>query len=199
MSTFDLEEREAVAEFGRAWWLFLVTGILWFLVSIIILRFDYTSVSAISILFGVVAIFAGVNEFIMLAASGGWWKVLHGLLGVIFIVVGIIAFVHPGDTFAALAAVMAFFLIFKGFFDIIVSIATRDEISIWWVQLIAGIVEVLIGFWAAGYWGRSAILLVIWVGVIALMRGITEIIFAFKLRSAGKSAGGGGPGTLAVA
>jgi uncharacterized membrane protein HdeD (DUF308 family) len=145
-----------------------------------------------------VAIFAGVNEFFMLAASHRWWKVLHGLLGVIFVVVGIIAFVHPGDTFAALAAVVSFFLIFKGFFDIIVAIATRDEISIWWVQLIVGIVEVLIGFWAAGYWGRSAALLVIWVGVIALTRGITEIVFAFKLRSAGKSIGGG-PGTLAPA
>ena len=199
MTTFDLEEREAIADFGRAWWVFLVTGILWFLVSIIILRFDYTSVGAISILFGIVAIFAGVNEFIMLAASGGWWKVLHGLLGVLFIGVGIVAFIHPGDTFAALAAVMSFFLIFKGFFDVVVSIATRNEISIWWVQLIAGIVEILIGFWAAGYWGRSAILLVIWVGVIALMRGITEVIFAFKLRSAGKAAGRGGPGTLAVA
>ena len=114
MTTFDLEEREAIAEFGRAWWVFLLTGILWFLVAIIILRFDYTSVSAISILFGIVAIFAGINEFMMLAASGGWWKVLHGLLGVLFIVVGIIAFVHPGDTFAALAAVFSFFLIFKG-------------------------------------------------------------------------------------
>ncbi|MCZ7588937.1 MAG: DUF308 domain-containing protein [Gaiella sp.] len=187
MSTFDLEEREAVAELGRAWWLFLVTGILWLLVSIIILRFDYTSVSAISILFGIVAIFAGVNEFFMLAASARWWKLLHGLLGVLFIGVGIVAFIHPGNTFAALAAVMSFFLIFKGFFDIIVSIATKDEIPVWWVQLVAGIVEVLIGFWAAGYWGRSAILLVIWVGVIALIRGITEIVFAFKLRSARKA------------
>jgi ZIP family zinc transporter len=67
MTTFDLEEREAVAEFGRAWWIFLVTGILWFLVSIIILRFDYTSVSAISILFGIVAIFAGGAILTMLA------------------------------------------------------------------------------------------------------------------------------------
>ena len=188
MTTFDLEEREAIADFGRAWWLFLVTGILWLLVAIIILRFDYTTVAAISILFGIVAIFAGVNEFIMLAASSRWWKVLHGLLGVIFVGVGIIAFIHPGDTFAALAAVMSFFLIFKGFFDIVVSIATKDEFHAWWLQLVAGIIEVLIGFWAAGYWGRKAILLVIWVGVIALMRGITEIIFAFKLRSAGKAA-----------
>ena len=196
MSTFDLEEREVIESAARAWWVFLLTGLLWLLFAIIVLRFDYTTVTAVSILFGVVAIAAGINEFFMLAASHRWWKVL---LGVIFVVVGIIAFVHPGDTFAALAAVISFFLIFKGFFDIVVSIATRDEIHIWWVQLIAGIAEVLIGFWAAGYWGRSAILLVIWVGVIALMRGITEIIFAFKLRSAGKAAGGGGPGTLAVA
>ena len=198
MSTFDLEEREALESAARAWWLFLLTGLLWLLFAIIVLRFDYTTVTAVSILFGVVAIAAGINEFFILAASHRWWKVLHGLLGVIFVVVGIIAFVHPGDTFAALAAVVSFFLIFKGFFDIIVAIATRDEISIWWVQLIVGIVEVLIGFWAAGYWGRSAALLVIWVGVIALTRGITEIVFAFKLRSAGKSIGGG-PGTLAPA
>jgi uncharacterized membrane protein HdeD (DUF308 family) len=127
----------------------------------------------------------------MVAASRGWWRVLHIVLALIFVVVGIVAFIHPGDTFSALAAVMAFFLIFKGFFDIVVSIATREETHIWWVQLVAGIVEVLIGFWAAGYWGRSAILLVIWVGVIALMRGITEIIFAFKLRAVGKSLGAG--------
>jgi uncharacterized membrane protein HdeD (DUF308 family) len=195
MSMFDLEEREALETAARSWWLFLLTGLLWFLFAIIVLRFDYTSVSAIAVLFGIVAIVAGVNEFFMLAASHGWWKILHGLLGVVFVVVGIVAFVHPGDTFAALAAVMSFFLIFKGFFDIVVAIATKAESHVWWVQLVAGIVEVLIGLWAAGYWGRSAILLVVWVGVIALMRGITEIIFAFKLRSAGKS----GPGTLAVA
>jgi uncharacterized membrane protein HdeD (DUF308 family) len=197
MSMFDLEEQEALGSAARSWWLFLLTGLLWLLFAIIVLRFDYTTVTAVAVLFGIVAIAAGVNEFFMLAASGGWWKVLHGLLGVIFVVVGIVAFVHPGDTFAALAAVMSFFLIFKGFFDIVLAIATREEIHIWWVQLIVGIVEVLIGFWAAGYWGRSAILLVIWVGVIALTRGITEIIFAFKLRSAGKS--GGGPGMLAPA
>ena len=141
MSMFDLEEREAIESAARAWWLFLLTGLLWLLFAIIVLRFDYTTVTAVSILFGVVAIFAGVNEFFLLAASHRWWKVLHGLLGVIFVVVGIIAFVHPGGTFEALAAVMAFFLIFKGFFDIVVAIATREELHVWWVQLVAGIVE----------------------------------------------------------
>ena len=182
MSTFDLEEREAVAEFGRAWWIFLVTGILWFLVSIIILRFDYTSVSAISILFGVVAIFAGVNEFVMLAASGGWWKVLHGLLGVLFVGVGIVAFIHPGNTFLALAAVFSFFLIFAGTFDIMIAISTRHEIEVWWLQLVGGIIELGLGFWAAGYYGRSATLLVAWVAAFAIIRGVRDIVLAFRIR-----------------
>ncbi len=42
------------------WWLFLLTSIGWMLVALIVLRFDYTSVSAIAILFGIVAIAAGV-------------------------------------------------------------------------------------------------------------------------------------------
>ena len=74
MQTFDLEEREVAAGAARYWWLFLITGFLWFLVSIIILRFDYTTVAAISVLFGVVALFAGVNEFFAIAGSSGWWK-----------------------------------------------------------------------------------------------------------------------------
>jgi uncharacterized membrane protein HdeD (DUF308 family) len=191
MQTFDLEAREVGERATRWWWLFLVTGLVWLLVSIIVLRFDYTTVAAVSILFGVIALFAGVNELFAIGASHGWWRFLHGLLGVAFVVIGFVAFIHPGDTFRALAAVISFFFIFKGFFDIIVSIATKEESSVWWLLLTAGIVEVLIGFWAAGYYGRSAVLLVAWVGISALFRGITEVIFAFKLRSAGQSVGGG--------
>ena len=71
MSTFDLEEREAIASAARSWWLFLLTGILWFLVAIIILRFDYTSVSAISILFGIVAIFVQIPNSQLIYAIAG--------------------------------------------------------------------------------------------------------------------------------
>lgn len=177
-----MDEQEAAAEASSLWWLFLVTGILWTLFAVIVFRFDYTTVSAISILFGIVAIFAGVNELLAMAGSSVGWKIAHVLLGVLFVGVGVVAFVHPGNTFAALAGVMSFLLVFKGLFDIVVAIATKGEIHVWWLQLVIGLVELGLGFWAAGYWGRSAVLLVAWVGAIALLRGITEIIFAFKLR-----------------
>src|ERR1044071_919974 len=135
------------------WWLMLITGIAWILVGLIVLRFDYTSVSAISLLFAFVAIAAGV-----------------------------VAFIHPGDTFRALAAVFSFFLIFAGTFDIIISISARHEIEVWWLQLVGGIIELALGFWAAGYYGRSAVLLIAWVAAIAIIRGVREIVLAFRVR-----------------
>ena len=164
------------------WWLFLITGIGWMLVALIVLRFDYTSVSAISILFGIVALAAGVLEIGVTGLADGWWKLLHGVLALVFIVAGIVAFVHPGDTFAALAAVFSFFLIFAGTFDIIESISVRHEIEVWWLQLIGGIIELGLGFWAAGYYGRSAVLLVAWVAAIAIIRGFMNILLAFRVR-----------------
>jgi uncharacterized membrane protein HdeD (DUF308 family) len=164
------------------WWLVLITGIAWIVVGVIVLRFDYSSVSAISILFGCVAIAAGILEIGALIIAAGWWKLFHAILVVVFIVAGIVAFIHPGNTFTALAAVFSFFLIFAGTWDIIMSISTRREIEVWWLQLIGGIIELVLGFWAAGYYGRSAVLLIAWVAAFALIRGVRDIVLAFRVR-----------------
>jgi uncharacterized membrane protein HdeD (DUF308 family) len=170
------------------WWLMLITGIAWILVGLIVLRFDYTSVSAISLLFGFVAIGAGVMEIVAMILAAGWWKLLHIVLAIVFIVAGIVAFIHPGDTFRALAAVFSFFLIFAGTFDIIISISARHEIEVWWLQLVGGIIELALGFWAAGYYGRSAVLLIAWVAAFAVIRGVRDIVLAFRVREVQQTA-----------
>jgi uncharacterized membrane protein HdeD (DUF308 family) len=164
------------------WWLLLVTGIGWLLVGLILLRFNYTSVHAISLLFGFVAIAAGVMEVAMIFIAAGWWKLLNAVLALVFIAAGVVSFVHPGNTFAALAAVFSFLLVFAGTFDIILSIASRKEVDVWWLQLVGGIIEVLLGFWAAGYYGRSAVLLIAWVAAFAFIRGVRDIVLAFRVR-----------------
>jgi uncharacterized membrane protein HdeD (DUF308 family) len=164
------------------WWIMLIFGVAWTLVAIIVLRFDYTSVYSISLLFGFVAIAAGIVEVVMVFVAAGWWKLLNGILALVYLVAGVVAFIHPGDTFLALAAVFSFFLIFAGTFDLIQAISMRNEISVWWLQLIGGIVEIVLGFWAAGYYGRSAVLLVAWVAAFAIIRGVRDIVFAFRVR-----------------
>ena len=180
--SIESSAERAVGRVLPPWWLFLITGIGWAIVGLIVLRFNYTSVHAISLLFGFVAIAAGVMELVMTFVVPGWWKLLNGVLALAFIAAGVVALIHPGNTFVALAAVFSFVLVFAGMFDIIMSIASRHEIDVWWLQLIGGIILVFLGFWAAGDYGRSAVVLIAWVCAFALIRGVRDIVLAFRVR-----------------
>ena len=188
MAKMRLEETELAEGASRVWWLFLLTGILWLWISLIVLRLNLESVTAIAILFGFVAIGAGLNEFFAIPATTTGWKIAHGILGVVFVAAGIVAFFEPAGTFVALASLVAWVLLFKGIFDIAVAIVTHETVRLWWLGLIIGIVEILLAFWAAGYFRGSALLLVVWVAALALTRGITEIVMAFRLRAFKKAA-----------
>ena len=174
--------REILEDAADRWWIFLLTGIAWLVFALIVFQWDYTTVVAISYLFGIVAIIAGVNEFMAIPISTTGWKWIHGVLGVLFVLVGIYALWNPYDTFSTLAALVGLFLLFKGIFDIMVAFITKDEFELWWLQLVLGLVEILLAFWIAGDFREKAILLVIYVGIIALARGISEIFVAFKLK-----------------
>ncbi len=150
--------------------------------SAIVFRFDYKSVVAVAVLFGVLAITIGAAELALAMISRRWWRLLHGLLGVIFVVAGVVAFFTPGNTFVGLAAVISFYFVFAGSWNLVSSLAMR-EVPGWWLQLISGLVELALGFWAAGSWRVSATLLVAFVGAMTLIRGITQIALAFSIHN----------------
>jgi uncharacterized membrane protein HdeD (DUF308 family) len=181
-----LDEREVLEEAAHRWWIFLVSGIAWLVFALLVFQWNYTTVYAISILFGIVALIAGVNEFFAITVSTTGWKIAHGILGVLFVIAGIWAIAHPHNAFATLAALMGFFLLVKGIFDLTVAFMTKGYFDLWWVQLTLGIVEILLAFWVAGSFRNKAILLVVYVGIVALTRGITEIFLAFKLKGLGR-------------
>ena len=93
-------------------------------------------------------------------------------LVIIYVIVGALILIVP----------VLFFLVFAGTFDIITAIAVRREIEVWWLQLVGGILEIALGFWAAGYYGRSAVLLVAWIAAFTIVRGVRDIVLAFRVR-----------------
>jgi uncharacterized membrane protein HdeD (DUF308 family) len=174
-----VEERVAARMVGP-WWLFLVTGIVWLIVAKIVLDADWGSVAAIAAMTGFMFIAAGVNEFVTAGVVDAW-RWLHVILGLVFILTGVFAFIRPEVAFLSLAAIIGWYLLFKGFLDIVVALSNR-AFDLWWLGLLVGIAELLIGFWAAGSPRESIELLIIWVGAAALARGIMEIVLAFRLR-----------------
>jgi uncharacterized membrane protein HdeD (DUF308 family) len=177
---FNIAER--AERVGRYWWLLLLSGIAWIVITAIVLRFDYTSVVAVAVLFGALAISIGMVEFALAMLSSHWWRLLHGLLGVIFVATGVVAFFKPGNTFVGLAAVISFYFIFAGVWDVVSSLSMRN-VPGWWVQLVSGLIELGLGFWAAGSWRVSASLLVGFVAAMTLIRGVTQISLGFSIHS----------------
>src|SRR4051812_50000062 len=53
----------------RFWWLLLITGAAWIVLSVVILRFDYTTVAAVAVLFGGYCLVAAANEVMIGAVS----------------------------------------------------------------------------------------------------------------------------------
>jgi uncharacterized membrane protein HdeD (DUF308 family) len=165
------------------WWLFLVTGIAWLIISVAVLRFTTTSIVTVGVLLGVLFLLAAFNEF-MISAVRHSWRWAHILLGILFVVGAIWAFARPVNAFWSIASVLGLLLIFKGTLDIIGSVMTKDVNSSWWLGLVVGILELVLGFWASQqlFPARGALLL-LWVGFFALFRGISEIVIAFEVRS----------------
>ena len=184
MSTMDvmLEEQDVLEAAANRWWLFLVTGIGWLIFALLVFQWDFTTVYAVSYLFGIVALMAGVNELFAISVSTTGWKIAHAILGVLFAIAGIWALVHPHNAFATIAGLIGFFFLFKGIFDVIAAFATKAVYDLWWITLVVGVLEILLAFWVAGDFRAKAILLVVYVGIVGLSRGITEIILAFKLK-----------------
>ena len=180
--------REDMQTVTRNWGWFLAAGIAWIVFAFFLLSFNYRTVWAVAVFFGIGFIIGGIMELAVAAVAPGW-KWLYILIGALSIVAGFIALIWPGETFLVLAAIAGWLLLFYGIIDIVFAFSTRHLEGFWWMQLVSGILMVLLGFWAispdnatvANY--RGAVLLVVWIAIAALFRGISDIVVGFRLRS----------------
>jgi uncharacterized membrane protein HdeD (DUF308 family) len=176
--------RAGLSRLAGPWWMFLLTGIAWLIIAWVVLRFTPASVATVGVLLGVLFLVATINEFFIAAVLPGW-RWLHVVMGIIFLFGAGWSFARPYDAFWTLASILGLLLIFRGTLDIITSVSTREVNPTWWLGLLVGILEILLGFWASQqYRPVQGALLLIWIGFFALFRGISEIVAAFQLRRA---------------
>jgi len=186
------EGRMLAREATRYWWVVLLAGIAWLVIGWLVLRANVTSLKTVGVLLGVVFVLAGVTDAGLAALVGGGWKVLYYIMAVIFVLAGLWAFIRPVNTFFALVSVLGLLLLFYGAFEIVRGIASRDETPYWWLGLVTGVLLILLAFWVSGsdrvYDLRARTFLILfWVGLMALIRGFTDIVLAFSIRRAGQA------------
>jgi uncharacterized membrane protein HdeD (DUF308 family) len=172
----------ALRDVSRLWWLWLVIGVAWIIVGLVILQFDQASVTTVGVIVGIMFWGATVQSFIVgsFAERMTW---LYYIFGVLFAAAGVIAFISPENTFAAIADILGFLFLLVGVFWIIQAVGSRDVNELWWFGLIAGILMVILAFWTGGqFFIEKAYVLLVFAGIWALMQGVTDIIRAFQIR-----------------
>lgn len=192
-----LGERMLRRAAGRWWWAPLVAGVVWFLIAWLVLRANTTSLATVGVLVGVIFLLAAANEAAVAAFAAGGWRVAHYLLGAVFVLGALWAFVRPIDTFFALASVLGLIFFLQGWLYIVRGIALRSLSPYWSLEVVAGVLLTLLGLWVSAsdrvfdLAGRTAFIL-LWVGFMALFRGVSDIVLAFTMLSSAKR--GDGPG-----
>ena len=139
--------------------------------------------ATIGLLLGALFLLSAVEEFVIAWVRPKWgWA--HALLGILFIGAAIWSFVTPYGAFWALASVLGIMLV-VGTVHVITAINSKVLNDAWWFGVLGGILEVFIGFWVGARSFRAqAVFLIIWAGLLALFRGVFEIVLAFEIRSA---------------
>jgi uncharacterized membrane protein HdeD (DUF308 family) len=165
------------------WWLGLVTGIAWIVISLVILQFDQASITTVGILVGFMFLFAATQSFVLAGMSDGGTRFVWALFGVLLLVSSVICFISPENTFAGMADTLGFLFGVVGLWWMVQAFLERAVNPLWWLTLISGILMTGLAFWTAGqFFIEKAYVLLVFAGIWALMAGITDIVRAFQVR-----------------
>ena len=173
-------------QLARYWWVELLVAVFWVVVAIVMLKFDHASVVTVGVLTGIMFLVFAAEEFLLAVLDEGasrWvWAVFGGLLAAS----GIVALIHPEATFAGFADILGFVFLMIGILWTVEAFAERFFNGLSWLGLISGILMVGLAFWVSDpfFLTRAATLLV-FAGMWAMVKGITDIVRAFQLRQLG--------------
>jgi uncharacterized membrane protein HdeD (DUF308 family) len=181
------EAREAVRNLSDIWWLWLVSGVFWIAVALVILQFDQASITTVGIIIGLMFLFTSIQIFGISTLVDRALRWLYWIFGVFMLVAAVLAFISPENTFAAIADILGFLFLLVGVFWVVEAFATREVNDLWWFGLIAGILMIILAFWTGGqFFIEKQYVLLVFAGIWALLQGFTDIGRAFIIRRVGR-------------
>jgi uncharacterized membrane protein HdeD (DUF308 family) len=114
-----------------------------------------------------------------LLAKNWWALVLRGVAGIVF---GILAFVMPVVTLAALVLLFGAYALVDGIFNIVAAATGGRGARPWWALLLAGLAGIGAGLVTFFMPGLTALALAYLIGIWAIVTGVLEIVAAVRLR-----------------
>jgi uncharacterized membrane protein HdeD (DUF308 family) len=144
------------------------------------------TLTLVSILyFGVLVIAGGVLTLIDAFKAEGWkaklWEIL---IGVLYIVAGLIMILYPGASAVWFTAFIAAFLLVSGIFRIIMGFQVRSEVKGWGWIVFGGAASIVLALVIYAQWPVSGLWVIgLFIAIEMIMQGISMISIAMAARA----------------
>ncbi|GAA1557808.1 hypothetical protein GCM10009804_13230 [Kribbella hippodromi] len=166
------------------WKMLLVRGAIGIVFGILAIAWPISTAIALAVLWGVWALTDGIGSIAQAfqPESGGSraWLIV---LGVIALLAGLIAIIHPGMTAVTLTWILGIWLIVRGIFELAGAFSSQLLVPRW-LLVLNGLLSLLIGILFAARPGPSAVKIAVLLGITALVWGAVLIGVALAVRRA---------------
>jgi uncharacterized membrane protein HdeD (DUF308 family) len=171
-------------KFSHNWWMFAVRGVAAIIFGVLALIWPGQTLQALVLVFGAYALVDGTFAIFASIASHRyferWWAVL--LEGVAGVVIGLMTFFWPGITALVLLYFIAAWALITGVFEIVAAIQLRRVITGEWMLILGGLLSIVFSVLLVVFPGVGAVSVIWLIGIYAVVFGVSEIFFAFRLR-----------------
>jgi uncharacterized membrane protein HdeD (DUF308 family) len=109
-----------------------------------------------------------------------WWTfILRGVLAIAF---GVVAFLSPPATIAALVLLFGAWALVDGVFHIAGAIQDRSRTRSWWLAVLEGVVSIIAGVLALAFPAFAALSLLLIISAWSIVTGVVKVVMAIRLR-----------------
>ncbi len=163
----------------RHWWVFVLRGVLFILLSIYVFLSPVSAYLALGFLFGLMILLAGIAELLHAyqyrgSANRGW----HLFVGLVDLILGLILCSHLAASMDILRIIVGIYFLFRG-----ISIFNFRGLArgSWWV-ILGGLIVLFFGIMVLFNPVFGAATIIIWTGWAFLVTGILNVMLGLRMK-----------------
>jgi uncharacterized membrane protein HdeD (DUF308 family) len=109
-----------------------------------------------------------------------WWATL--IRGCVWVLFGVVVFARPGISLVTLTFLFGLFALADGIVNVMSAIGAQEHEN-WWLLLLSGVLGIIVGALTFFNPGATALMLLFFIALWAIVTGIVEIVAAVQLRN----------------
>jgi uncharacterized membrane protein HdeD (DUF308 family) len=182
----DLASAQGV-QIAQSWGATVIIGVVTLILGIIVTFHPGGTLNVVAVLLGIAAIVSGIFHLVRIFGRGEEHRVWSGIVGLVFIVIGVVLIRHLHLTLALVGLYVGLVWIVQGVVALVAAFAGGSrEGRGWWIFF--GAISVIAGIVVVSAPVDSVTVLAVLLGIWFIVMGIIEIIGGLMIRRAARSA-----------